>query len=289
MKILTAVLISLFSFSAFAAEISLKGGFITPDNMEAATYGVGISERFEISETHNLKLEATYNAVDFNDAADFMPDKLERAEVGVNIMGSEYFLDARLGVAGDEAFNTSDSIYARFIGTKKVYESGRHGFHLGIAATNKKFLDKYSVIPALAYSYYAENFTFMIGSLNMIKWQPNDRYNFEASISILGEGKVKGTYNWSKDFKTSLVYENVYYTYYLGDDYPKDTELKIRTASVMLEAEKDLHGYATLIVSAGMITSAKYYTYEQGDIDDRLDSQNVNAGFAGGAELRIKF
>ena len=289
MKILSAILITLISFGAFAAEFSLRGGFMTPDKMEATTYGARLSEKLEISETHSLTIEAKYDAIDFNSAASFMPDRLERAEIGANIMGSEYFIDTKLGVAGDEAFGTSESLYVQFVGTKKVYESGNHGFHLGIAASNKKFLDEYNVLPALAYSYGTENFNLMIGSINLIKWQPNERYSLEAAISVLGDGQVKGTYHWSKDFKTSLVYRNIYETYYLSDDYPDDTYLKLRTASVMLEAEKNLYGYATLMLSAGIVTSAKYYTYDKDDSDDRINSQSVNTGAIGSAELRIKF
>jgi hypothetical protein len=288
-KFITAFLITIFSFSAFAAELSLRGGFMTPDKMEAVTYGVGITERFEISETHNLRLEAKYDAIDFNSAASFMPDRLERAELGARLLGTEYFIDTKFGVAGDEAFSTSDSIYVQFVGTKKVYESGRHGFHLGIAASNKKFLDEYTILPALAYSYRTETLNMMIGSVNLITWKPNEKYSLEAGITILGQGQVKGTYHWSSDFKTSLIYRNVYDVFYLSDDYPDDTYLKIRTASVMLEAEKNLYGYATLVLSAGMITSAKYYTYDKDDADDRINSQSVNTGAIGSAELRIKF
>jgi hypothetical protein len=273
-KFITAFLITIFSFSAFAAELS---------------YGVGITERFEISETHNLRLEAKYDAIDFNSAASFMPDRLERAELGARLLGTEYFIDTKFGVAGDEAFSTSDSIYVQFVGTKKVYESGRHGFHLGIAASNKKFLDEYTILPALAYSYRTETLNMMIGSVNLITWKPNEKYSLEAGITILGQGQVKGTYHWSSDFKTSLIYRNVYDVFYLSDDYPDDTYLKIRTASVMLEAEKNLYGYATLVLSAGMITSAKYYTYDKDDADDRINSQSVNTGAIGSAELRIKF
>lgn len=287
MKYAAALFLCLFSVHALAAEIGFIGGFTSPDDLGAAYYGAEVSETIDIPNNHKLKLSADYKMTDFNDAAGFMPDTLTQAALGIDIEGHEYLLNMKAGVSTDEPFEESDGYFVGIVAAKKIYETGPHKFYLGLVASNKELLDDMYVLPAFGYSYTAPNLYILAGSLNMIKWKPAEKVSFEASLSILGQGKVKGTYHWSDDFRTSLVYSNNTDTFYLGKDYPEDSELRLRIASVSLEAEKDISSYARLVLSAGMITSARYYIIDNDD--EVLRDQKVNGGATGSAELRIMF
>ncbi|QAR32489.1 hypothetical protein EP073_03440 [Geovibrio thiophilus] len=287
MKYAAAFLLCFLTLPVSAAEIGFKGGFTSPDDLGAVYYGAEVSETIDIPNNHKLKLSADYKMTDFSDAAGFMPDTLTQAALGIDITGPEYLFNLKAGVSTDEPFEESDGYFAGIMAAKNVYESGPHKFYLGLVASNKELLDDMYILPAFGYSYTAPNLYILAGSLNMIKWKPAEKVSFEASLSVLGQGKVKGTYHWSRDFRTSLVYSNDTDTYYLGRDYPEDSELKIRIASVSLEAEKDIYEYAKLVLSAGMITSARYYILD--DDDEVLRDKKISGGATGSAELRIMF
>ncbi|MGE4497428.1 MAG: hypothetical protein AB7E48_06065 [Deferribacterales bacterium] len=286
MKYAAVLFFCLSAFTAFAAETGFKGGFTSPDNLGAVYYGAEVSETFDMPDNHKLKISADYKLTDFSDTEGFMPDTLTQASLGIDIKGPEYLFNIKAGVSSDEPFEESDGYFAGVVVAKNVYETGPHKLYLGLVASSKEILEDMHVLPAFGYSYTAPNLYILAGSLNMIKWKPAEKVSFEASLSILGQGKVKGTYHWSRDFRTSLVYSNDTDTYYLGDDYPGDAELKLRIASVSLEAEKDIYEYARLILSAGTVTSARYYIL---DDDEVLRDKKINGGAMGSAELRIMF
>lgn len=287
MKKYAVLLVFLLTLPALGAEIGFSGGFTSPDDLGASYYGADVSETIDIPDNHKLKLTADYRIIDFSDAEGFMPDTLTQSSLGLNITGPEYLVFAKAGVASDEPFEESDGYFASVAVAKNVYENGPHRFYLGLAASNKEILSDFYVIPTVGYSYTSPNLYFLAGTLNMIKWKPAEKVSFEASINILGQGKVKATYQWTDSFRTSLVYANNKDTYYLGEDYPEDSELKIRIASVSLEAEKDIYNYAKLVLSAGMITSARYQILD--DDDEVLNDKKINSGATGSAELRIMF
>lgn len=281
-------LFMLISLKATATEFGINGGFTSPSNFETTEFGASLSEMFELPEGHGLKLSATYKYIDVNKAESFVPDSLQKAELAADLTGREYMLFVRAGSASDKPFQSAKTNYAGVAASKKVYSNGANGFHLGFAASTKPLIkSKYYLLPAASYSYEGENLYLLIGSLNTVKWQPAEKISFNGSFTFLGHGKVKGTYHWTRDFSTSIAYSNSLDIYYLGDDYRKHNYLRVRIASVSLEAEQNLYNYATVLLSAGVITSGRYSVLERDD--DVVYDKKIKNGAVGTAELRIKF